>query len=91
MTTEPSRVFTTKPVLDGDAIVWAYHDEDGDWQFFGHSPVRVEDGRTALIEHLLARDPSLEPVLDMPAGFAAVRATADTPWIIDRHESLYAL
>ncbi|SDH81960.1 hypothetical protein SAMN05192558_105201 [Actinokineospora alba] len=84
---KPSRkVYTTKPVVEGERVVWVCHDEDGDWQFFGETYVCEDDGRIIHLGHLLDQDESLRQVLHMPIGFAATRNDETSGWDIAPYE-----
>ncbi|MFD1148987.1 hypothetical protein [Saccharothrix hoggarensis] len=80
MSDQETGVFTSHHVLDGTPVMRVYHDEDGDWQFMPLLDVSEEDGRLVGIDHLLAADPTLRELLDLPMGWYAFRDSVDEAW-----------
>ena len=66
-------VFTTKYVLENNsAIIYASHDTDGDWQFFGkEGGSNEEDARIISFGEILKISPSLKEILWIPEGMEA--------------------
>ena len=71
-----------RQILDGsEPILLVSHDEDDHgWQFIGISDACVEDGRLACLEHIVARDPSVLEVADLPPGWQATRRAPGCSW-----------
>ena len=83
-------VFVCKRVADGAPILYVARDGDGDWQFLcggQHEDGGEDSGLLICLEHLVARDPSLNDLADLCSGNHADRATPDDKWTItDEHE-----
>jgi hypothetical protein len=85
---DATAVFTTRYVInDTRPITYVTHEEeDGAWQFF--SSDEFDDfGKVAMVvalKEILALDPSLLQLADMPVGHYAVRETSDHNWIIKK-------
>lgn len=81
-------VFTTKYILENNSpITYVVHDSDGDWQFFGPEENIIDtDIRVIAFEEILAMDPSIEELLDIPAGTEAWREDKDTEWTISSED-----
>ena len=77
-------VFTSKSVIeDGDWIHYVSHDEDdGAWQFLSvHGAPEMEaDSRIVLLRNMVARDPSLNEIANLPLGWIAWRDNALGEW-----------
>ena len=73
-------VFTTKHVLNGDPILYVYHNDDGYWQFHAIADPKVEDAKILLLEELIKLDPSLNELYDLPMGKNAWRADVQSEW-----------
>ena len=66
-------VFTTKYVLENNSpIVYASHDDGGDWQFFGkEEELSEEDSRIISFGEMLKICPSLKEILWISKGMEA--------------------
>src|SRR5579883_1930230 len=74
-------VITTKSIVqDGKAILSAFHDEEGDWQFLDGGATRAEDVLIVSLARIVTLDPSLLQLAGLPPGWQAWRATPTTPW-----------
>ncbi|OLR92004.1 hypothetical protein [Actinokineospora bangkokensis] len=74
-------VYTSTAVIDGEPITWVHHDHDGDWQVLGETPLETDDDAVLThLEDLLALDPSVEQLLEIPQGHSAERDDKDSPW-----------
>jgi hypothetical protein len=74
-------VFTTRPVLEGrQPVVWVTHDQQGDWQFLCGTTNRTEDSRLASLSTVVANNPTLLELVDLPVGWQAIRESPDRPW-----------
>ncbi len=60
-------------------------DEDGEltWQFHCAEPFKMEDAQLVRLDTILAIDPSMNVMADLPIGFEATRASANARW--NRH------
>ena len=74
--------FTTTFVLDGAPILRVYHDYDGGWQFHGSPDDSATPDVTRLVSlgSMIARDPTLNKLHDLPDGWQAFRSSATRPW-----------
>lgn len=74
-------VITTAPVLAGAPIVMASHDaDDGGWQFLCGTTSDPADGRIVHLEEIVAMDPTITEVADLPLGWVAFRSTVGGDW-----------
>lgn len=77
-------VFTTKYVLEnGSAIVYIYHDGDGDWQFHGaEDNISDSDMRVVGLGEIISMDNTVLQIADLPLGFEAIRKDKQDDWNI---------
>jgi hypothetical protein len=79
-------VFTTKYVVqDKKPITYVTHDEeDGAWQFFSSDEFENYEDVAMIVGlgEIVAGDPSLLDLADMPVGHYAIRDTPDDTWSI---------
>ena len=75
-------VITTKRIVrEGWPILLVSHDEDdGGWQFLDGEPAEVEEALVVGLAEVVAQDPSLRALSDLPLGWQAWRAAPDQPW-----------
>ncbi|GEC71715.1 protein of unknown function [Flavobacterium flevense] len=73
-------VFTTKQVLDGEPILYVYHNEDGDWQFFSTLDPNLEDAKLVSLQELNKLDPTINEIYHLQFGFRAWRETKENDW-----------
>lgn len=74
-------VITTAPVLAGAPIVMVSHDaDDGGWQFLCGTTSDPADGRVVHLEDIVALDPTVNAVADLPLGWVAFRANVAGEW-----------
>ena len=72
---------TVRSVLDGDPILSVTHDEDDDgWQFLDGRDVDEDEARVVSMATVVALDPSLLEVADLPPGWVAWRAGPAVAW-----------
>ena len=55
---------------------------DGDWQFFSIEDALEADARVVLFSEILAMDPSLKQIMNIPMGKAAFRNSINEGWMI---------
>ena len=81
-------VFTTTHVMKGGHdIIHVFHDEeDHGWQFHHGEEKSVADMMVVALEEIVALDPSVLEVADLPAGWKAWRQRRGTPWQRARNE-----
>jgi hypothetical protein len=75
-------VLTTAAVLAGAPILMVSHDEDdGGWQFLCGTSNDPEQGRIVHLAEIVAIDPSVTAVADLPVGWVAFRSAVTREWI----------
>lgn len=81
--------FVCGRVRDGAPVLYASHDEDGDWQFLcgaDHSVPAEGDGAAVFcLECVVARDQSLNEVAGLEPGRYAERQQVGGPWSVYDH------
>jgi hypothetical protein len=74
-------VLTTVDVLDGAPIMLVSHDaDDGGWQFLCGTTNDPKRGRIVHLEGILASDPTVNEVADLPHGWIAFRNVVGGAW-----------
>ena len=73
---------TTGQIVSGNQpILYVSHDEeDGGWQFHTGWPVTEAEARVVSLRSLVNGDSSLKQLADLPLGWVATRASAETQW-----------
>ncbi|ADB17717.1 hypothetical protein Psta_3053 [Pirellula staleyi DSM 6068] len=74
--------FTTSFVLDGAPILRVYHDYDGGWQLHGppDNLATPDVARIVSLGSMIAHDPSLCELHDLPNGWLAFRKSTKDRW-----------
>lgn len=73
--------FTTKAILAGEKpVLLVVHSHDGTWQFLDGDPIDIEEAIIVHSDHILRRA-GMMPLLDLPTGCEAERASVEDPWI----------
>jgi len=88
------RVYACENVWDkGADVLNVFHDEDGDWQFLcggdHDDDEAAERIRILCLDHIPARDASINSVSKLPRGGFAVRSSKGEPWFIRSDEARY--
>jgi hypothetical protein len=74
-------VLTTAPVLAGASILMVSHDaDDGGWQFLCGTTNDPADGRIVHLGEIVAMDPTVAEVADLPLGWVAFRRSVGGEW-----------
>jgi hypothetical protein len=75
-------VITLRSIVFGGApILLVAHDaDDHGWQFLAGGTVDVADAAVVLLKNIVAHDPSVLDVADLPPGWQAWRASKTSPW-----------
>ena len=74
-------VLTTAAVLAGAPIVIVSHDaDDGGWQFLCGTTTDPDDGRLVHLHEIVAIDPTMVEVADLPLGWIAFRGYVGGNW-----------
>jgi hypothetical protein len=74
--------FTVRQIaVDGHPILRVYHDiEDGGWQFLERDKPSMKDAMLVSLNNVVARDPTVLELADLPLGWQAMRQTSTDPW-----------
>lgn len=72
--------FTTQQVLNGESILYVYHNTDGDWQFHSSDNPSTEDGKIVCLEQIVKIDPSVNNVYHLQYGWSAWRNSKEEKW-----------
>jgi hypothetical protein len=77
-------VFTTRFVLEEKSpILFAFHYDDGTWQFSGSERnLSDDDYRVVSLGEIIEHDESVIQLATMPTGSEAMRLDSDSPWRI---------
>lgn len=75
-------VFAAASVLSGatPALFVTHESEDGAWQFLSGDTTGTAEIRVVALRTMLAVDPTLVEVADLPFGWMATRASRGEPW-----------
>ena len=74
-------VFTTKGLLRSNLpILRVFHDENGDWQFFGDEEATDNNCSVVGLGAVVQYDPSVTEVAWLPTGWCAARDSKDDRW-----------
>lgn len=79
---ENCAVITTTQVMKvGKDITYVSHDlDDHGWQFHCAGETETSDALVVLLKNMVAHDPSVLEVADIPPGWIAVRTHRGAPW-----------
>jgi hypothetical protein len=75
-------VYTTKQILNGEPILYVYHNEDGDWQFHNSNEPGFEDAKLVSLEEIIKRDHSINKLFNLEFGWCAWRKNINDEWEI---------
>ena len=75
-------VFTVKQIIrQQKPVLYVSHDEeDGAWQFLTGEPVEEKDSMIVLLEEMIAHDPTINELFDLPEGYYAIRDFVGDVW-----------
>jgi hypothetical protein len=79
-------VFTTKQALEGEAILYVYHNEDGDWQFHTSLNPRLDDSKIVCLEEITRLDPSVNETFHIQYGWRAWRDNREAEWQYEAYD-----
>lgn len=75
-------VLTTKRIaLQGRAIVYVVHDEDGDWQFLDGDDVTGSDAVSMHLDEVVGAQPHIAAVGNLERGWEAWQSPPDGEWV----------
>lgn len=73
-------VYTTHHVIDGKAVLYVYHNDNGDWQFHSEFNPDPKDGIVVCLKHLVEKDITLNEVHTLGYGKSAWRKSINDEW-----------
>ena len=73
-------VYTTKSAVEGDPVLYVYHDDDGDWQFHTSDDPDLDDAILVSLKEIVKLDSSLNELYDLKPGWNAFRASKSDKW-----------
>lgn len=73
-------VFTSKQVLEGNPILYVYHDNNGDWQFHSSDDIGDDDPKVVYLEDIVKLDSDMNVLYDLKPGWCASRENKKAKW-----------
>jgi hypothetical protein len=73
-------VYTTSQVLDGEPILFVFHNQDGDWQFHSSLDPDINDGRLVCLEEITKLDPTINELYHLQFGWWGWRDCKEDEW-----------
>ncbi len=73
-------VFTTKQAFNGDAILYVYHNEDGEWQFHTSLEPNISDSMIVALEQITKLDSTINETYHLQFGWRAWRDSRNGDW-----------
>ncbi len=79
-------VYTTYQVLEGQPILYAAHDDEGNWQFLNAAHYEADDLRMVTLIEIVARDPTVNELFQLNYGWHASRTAVGEKWRKEEEE-----
>jgi hypothetical protein len=79
-------VFTTSSVLNGEPILYVYHDSDGAWQFHSSTEPDTNDGKLVCLHHITDLDKSVNELYHLDYGWCGWRKSAGDDWEFEEYD-----
>jgi hypothetical protein len=80
-------ITSTHVLQEGQDITRVSHDlDDHGWQFLHGGEMQTSDAMVVLLKNIVAHDPTVLQVADMPPGWVAVRTHRGAPWQKHKNE-----
>jgi len=79
-------VYTTSQALNGDPILYVYHNINGDWQFHTSLEPNLDDAILVSLEEITKLDPTTNELYHLPFGWRAWRDNKDLEWKCEKWE-----
>ena len=73
-------VFTTKDAFQGAPILFASHNDDGDWQFHTSDSPKLEEAMIVCLEEITKLDATINQLHNLPCGWRAWRKSKNADW-----------
>ncbi|MDR3296044.1 MAG: hypothetical protein LBT26_09500 [Clostridiales Family XIII bacterium] len=70
----------THVLKKGQPILYAYHDEDDDWQFLCGAEHGEADAMVVSLKEMYEHDPSIADLATLPMGMYAERTSKEEAW-----------
>tara|TARA_B100001989_G_C24509709_1_gene449696 strand:+ start:627 stop:950 length:324 start_codon:yes stop_codon:yes gene_type:complete len=78
--------YTTKEVLNGQPILYIFHDlDDHGWQFIGANGPEIDMPALVCMESIVGLDATVEEVAHMEPGYRASRRYIGDDWVIEEY------
>ena len=76
-------VFTVRAIMNRSLpILLVIHDrDDGGWQFLTGGSMTMKDAILVALSEVVAIDPTVQTLADLPVGWQATRASSSVPWV----------
>jgi hypothetical protein len=71
-------------VADAPVLLVTHDEEDHGWQFLPGEEIQMADAVLVSFKSVLAKDPTLFEVADLPPGWRAHRVNSTSPWVRER-------
>ena len=78
-------VITTKQALNGETILYVYHDEDGNWEFQTNLEPNLDNTMVVALEQITKLDPSINEIFYLQFGWRAWRDNKEGEWQTEKH------
>lgn len=78
-------VYTTKQALEGDPILYVYHNKDGDWQFHTSREPDLNDAKLICLEEITKLDPTINDIYHLQYGWYAWRDSIEDEWQYEKN------
>ncbi len=72
--------FTTREVMNGATILFAMHEDNGEWTILDREDWTQDDLVAVCLSHVVEREPNLARLADLPLGWAAQRSGPKKKW-----------
>jgi hypothetical protein len=80
-------VFTSSGVLNGEPILYAYHDRDGDWQFYSVESPALDDCKIMCLKDITRIDETVNNLFHLEYGWRAWRESENDEWEYEAYEN----
>lgn len=80
-------VYTTKQALEGEPILYVYHNTDGAWQFHTSDAPDIADAKLVCLEHFTKTDPTINGIYHLEYGWRAWRKSLADDWEYEEYNT----
>lgn len=80
-------VYTTRQALEGDPILYVYHNPNGDWQFHTSLEPDLADARMVCLEEITKLDPTINEIFYLRYGYWASRKSIGDDWQVEEDQA----